>query len=630
MEGGALFNPGFLGGTFLWWVGQIADDSTWRDNVSSSIHKSKDSIPGWGRRYKVRIIGLHDQGETVIPSSQLPWAQIMYPVTAGGGQANSGQTSNLRQGMMVFGFFLDGQDQQVPVIMGVLGNNSQTALSTKIGTDRVTNEKPGSLATSGFAEGQKPKSGETKEKVPDFGKEVEKPKGASAPPTKPKIGVKLDQFGRDPRTPTRREFAAAQSARAEADRLGITGAEKEARIARATVAATKEEAQELESPASPTKPGATIEQVDSVHKLNAAHVKREDKLREKIPLMKPDDKVGNALKNIQTIIDNITQKINKYISAINSYIDAVSSTINDLKKLIADAACEIAKYIKLILDQVMEYVLSKLNCVLKKVVSAMPLSMRSLFGDMKEIITELILCLYNKITANVCGLIEGLLNKALNPDQLEQTARQQQGTGQQGTGQQGTGQQRTGQEDKPSSPQVPMCYAEDLTASIIYTYKQDIDDANNSILNNINAFLDDMQNELAGVSGALGDITASIGNIGGSISSALSFESLKLNIFGCELKPNLAVADFYTFASGGASQPESQLPNPKNVEDSVNNNTETATATEQSSFVEPSKATPNVDLKGEGARAVRSERDLVDSGDVRPVGPDGRQNVLQL
>ena len=119
-----------------------------------------------------------------------------------------------------------------------------------------------------------------------------------------------------------------------------------------------------------------------------------------------------------------------------------------------------------------------------------------------------------------------------------------------------------------------------------------------------------MQNELAGVSGALSDITASsgalgditalIGNISGSISSALSFESLKLNIFGCELKPNIAVADFYTFASGGASQPESQLPNPKNVEDSVNNNTEKAAATEQSSFVEPTKATPDNDYRDYG------------------------------
>ena len=76
------------------------------------------------KRYKVKDIGLHDQGETEIPSDQLPWANIMYPVTAGGFQTNSGASSQLRQGNMVFGFFLDGQDQQVPVIMGVLGNNS--------------------------------------------------------------------------------------------------------------------------------------------------------------------------------------------------------------------------------------------------------------------------------------------------------------------------------------------------------------------------------------------------------------------------------------------------------------------------------------------------------------------------
>jgi hypothetical protein len=204
---------------------------------------------------------------------------------------------------------------------------------------------------------------------------------------------------------------------------------------------------------------------------------------------------------------------------------------------------------------------------------------------MKEIITELILCLYNKITANVCGLIEGLLNKALNTDQLEQTARNQQGTGQ------GT---------VPSSPQVPICYAENLTSSIIYTYKQDINDANDSILSNINAFLDDMQNELSGVSGALGNINASIGNISGSISSALSFESLKLNIFGCELKPNIAVSDVYTFATGGSSQSNSQSPNPKNIEDSVNKNTEKTTAIGQPSFAKPSRATPDNDYRDYG------------------------------
>ena len=125
--GGSLFNSGFLGADFFWWVGQIADDSTWRDNMSPGKQSNKEAVPGWGRRYKVRIMGLHDK--TVPVDEELPWAQIMYPVTAGGGQTSSFQTANLRQGNFVFGFFLDGKDQSVPIIMGVLGNNAQTILS---------------------------------------------------------------------------------------------------------------------------------------------------------------------------------------------------------------------------------------------------------------------------------------------------------------------------------------------------------------------------------------------------------------------------------------------------------------------------------------------------------------------
>ena len=175
MEGGSLFNSGFLGASFLWWVGQIADDSVWRDNILPGKYPNKNSIPGWGRRYKVRIIGLHDQGQETIPDDQLPWAQIMYPVTAGGGQTASKGTANLRQGNMVFGFFLDGQDQQVPVIMGVLGNNSQTELNQKIGTNRVTNSQPGTLSQSGYSDGAVPKKGSAREVPPDYDKGVKQP-----------------------------------------------------------------------------------------------------------------------------------------------------------------------------------------------------------------------------------------------------------------------------------------------------------------------------------------------------------------------------------------------------------------------------------------------------------------------
>ena len=98
--------------------------------MPSKFADPKEGVPGWGYRYKVRIIGHHSEDESAVESDQLPWAQVMYPVW-GGGQGSHFMTPGLRQGCFVFGFFIDGPDQQVPVIMGVLGNNSKTQLERK-------------------------------------------------------------------------------------------------------------------------------------------------------------------------------------------------------------------------------------------------------------------------------------------------------------------------------------------------------------------------------------------------------------------------------------------------------------------------------------------------------------------
>ncbi len=123
-----LYNPGFVGSQFHWWIGQVANSGTWRDNQPNSFFLFRGDIPGWGYRYKVRIMGIHDAGEAIIPSDQLPWAQVMYPITAGGGHGGSFQTPGIKQGNFVFGFFLDGSDEQIPIIMGVLGNNAKTVI----------------------------------------------------------------------------------------------------------------------------------------------------------------------------------------------------------------------------------------------------------------------------------------------------------------------------------------------------------------------------------------------------------------------------------------------------------------------------------------------------------------------
>jgi len=356
MEGGSLFNSGFLGANFSWWVGQIASDSTWRDNILPGKFESKDQIPGWGRRYKVRIIGLHDQGETEVPSDQLPWAQIMYPVTGGGGQANAGATANLRQGMFVFGFFLDGQEQQVPVIMGVLGNNAQTSLATKIGDNRVTNTQPGSLATSGYAT---PANGnkDPNAKVPDEGLVINKPKSpeqseecAPAPP-----GVAVNQFGlRSDKPLTKTQYRDQQSALAEADARGLTGTARNDFIQKAVADGIKARCEEASSPTSPSQPGATKENVDAVHEQSKADVVRNDYYQRKTVLMSPCDVVKSALKAIQTELENLTKDIDKVLNAAQSYVDAVSNVLSDIQSLISNFACTIAKYMKIVFDKIME------------------------------------------------------------------------------------------------------------------------------------------------------------------------------------------------------------------------------------------------------------------------------------
>jgi hypothetical protein len=334
MEGGALFNPGFLGGNFLWWVGQIADDSTWRDNILPGKFADKNSVAGWGYRYKVRIIGLHDQEEETLRSEELAWAQVMYPVTAGGGQSSASQTPNLRQGNFVFGFFLDGQDQQVPVIMGVLGNNAQTSLSSQTALTGGKNF----TGQSGYANTQEPKTGSKKEKVPDEEKVLVKPKTAEqasecspAPP-----GVFVNKYGlRSDKSLTSTQLADAQSARAEADQRGLTGAERDDYVQKKVAQGIQNRCREANSPSSTSQPGATKESTNAVHQTSAGDKKRQDKYDERIPLLKPDDKVGSAIKAIQTVLDNLMREIAKYLNALKCYADAVTSLIREILGLIS-------------------------------------------------------------------------------------------------------------------------------------------------------------------------------------------------------------------------------------------------------------------------------------------------------
>ncbi len=112
---------------FSWWIGQIAPQKEWEPNLPGHPTRTSEEQKGFDFRYKVRIMGYHTSAGADLPDVDLPWATVMLPVTAGvsGGGIS---TPNLRQGDFVYGFFLDGEDAQMPIIMGTIGHNQYTAI----------------------------------------------------------------------------------------------------------------------------------------------------------------------------------------------------------------------------------------------------------------------------------------------------------------------------------------------------------------------------------------------------------------------------------------------------------------------------------------------------------------------
>jgi hypothetical protein len=89
---------------FQWFVGVVEDRQD----------------PKFLGRVRVRCLGYHTTDLTQLPTEDLPWAHPMNPITSatisGVGQTPLGAV----EGTWVMGFFQDGADAQMPVIMGTL------------------------------------------------------------------------------------------------------------------------------------------------------------------------------------------------------------------------------------------------------------------------------------------------------------------------------------------------------------------------------------------------------------------------------------------------------------------------------------------------------------------------------
>jgi hypothetical protein len=104
---------------FTWWMGFVEDR---QDPLKLG-------------RVRVRCMGWHSEDKMNLPTNMLPWAMPCYPT-------NQPDPYAPKEGDMVFGFFVDGESAQEPIILGVFPSiplkaaNPQEAFS-----DPRTNEE---------------------------------------------------------------------------------------------------------------------------------------------------------------------------------------------------------------------------------------------------------------------------------------------------------------------------------------------------------------------------------------------------------------------------------------------------------------------------------------------------------
>ena len=112
-----------------WWIGQVAPRETWAENtllkndkdVGTAARKGEYNV--YPNRVKVRVVGYHDQIED---PNDLPFASVMGNPFISSGYGSAPNTHQLEGGESVLGLWIDGDDEQKPVITNVFMKSQQT------------------------------------------------------------------------------------------------------------------------------------------------------------------------------------------------------------------------------------------------------------------------------------------------------------------------------------------------------------------------------------------------------------------------------------------------------------------------------------------------------------------------
>ena len=349
-----LFEKHFVGRDgFIWWIGQIASEISWKENIPGLPLNDNSEIKGFGERYRVRIMGYHTANINEIPDQELPWAYVMYPVTAGGGGRSSSQSANLTQGNFVFGFFLDGENAQLPVVFGCIGYNDYQAVNKNLPPSRF-------LPFSGYTENDYVAWYSQKANT---GGEVVQQDGAQAP----KVGKETESSG---------------------------GASGNSVNQTRTESANGDNSQ---------KSGAS----ESALKDQRKQPLSQSSECEKIPLGRIQRQIANVIVDIQ----QAQKSIYKYRDAVQNQVGDIQAFIN---KKIGEASKFIAQSIKWVFTEAQKFLVRQVSEAMKNTYYLLFPNERPGLKTAVDSVLDLIACLFRKLIDNLLGMVESFLTSAIN------------------------------------------------------------------------------------------------------------------------------------------------------------------------------------------------------------------------
>lgn len=352
---------------FIWWIGQVADPSVWRDEKSRVDSSAEE---GWAYRCKVRIIGYHSFDGNILPDEDLPWAHVLTSASDGSpGQGGFGKLPMLVGGESVLGFFLDGEEGQQPVVVSCFYRSKAVVNSTESAPFRPFTGMKGNLRASA-----------TRRKTP--------PEGETQQPPQTTTSGSAVTFQSNP------QFGVA-----DPNSLNVSPGFNPLSTNNSNTAGTVRGAGNLPQ--------------DELFYDDIADIGFNKSFADAGPVEGENGCGNNFLSQITSALQSFIGFVNGLESTALGFIDPIRNKIVDIQQSIQKVGRLIASIMKFVINGMRDMIIKLVGKLLRTFILTLPLPQQLPASEAAKQILNTIFCLFEKLFGPILDFILGLLSSLI-------------------------------------------------------------------------------------------------------------------------------------------------------------------------------------------------------------------------